>query len=164
VANAPLSLTTKQGRAELQERNSGIHEQLRCRAWLVIIDPLKNALGGDDSDSELMSQLNAAVLGLIAAHCCTVLRVHHSGIQTRAAAWTFVATASVDTEIRIADGAITGTKQRDDAKAQLHFKLTVVTLGTDTDGDPVRTCIVEPRAPRREFRPPIKLGSHAERR
>ena len=110
---------------------------------LVIIDPLANALGGDDSDAGLMGVLNQFVVTLIKKQKCTVLRVHHSGHgnQERARGHSSLP-AGVDTEIRVAEQVIAATKQRDDVREKFGFNLDVVELGPDDDGDMMTTCIV----------------------
>ncbi len=111
---------------------------------LVIIDPLANALGGDDADANLMGALNQCVAALIQKQRCTVLRVHHSGHgnQDRARGHSSLP-AGVDTEIRVDEQEIALTKQRDDVRSKVFFKLEVVKLGKDSDGDDVTTCVVE---------------------
>ncbi len=111
---------------------------------LIIIDPLQNALGGDDADAMLMGNLNQFVSTLIKRQRCTVLRVHHSGHgnQDRARGHSSLP-AGVDTEIRVTENEIATTKQRDDIRGRMGFKLNVVKLGNDSDGDPVTTCTVE---------------------
>ena len=140
-------LTTKEGREELQAAVKAFHARFGKAPGLVIIDPLKDALGGDDSDAELMGKLNLVVLNLIASYGCAVLRVHHSGHsdKTRSRGHSSLP-ASADVEIQVSDGAITGTKQRDKAKGELYFKRTVIELGVDQEGDSVTTCIIEPAA------------------
>ncbi len=110
---------------------------------LIILDPLSNALGGDDADATLMGALNECVAALIQKQLCTVLRVHHSGHgnQDRARGHSSLP-AGVDTEIRVTEQEIVLTKQRDDVRAKMLFRLDVVTLGVDSDGDDVTTCIV----------------------
>lgn len=111
---------------------------------LIIIDPLANALGGDDADAQLMGALNQFVATLIKRQRCAVLRVHHSGHgnQDRARGHSSLP-AGVDTEIRVTESEIATTKQRDDVRGKLNFKLNVVKLGVDNDGDPVTTCVVQ---------------------
>ena len=111
---------------------------------LIIIDPLANALGGDDSDAMLMGALNELVAVTIKRQHCTVMRVHHSGHgnQDRARGHSSLP-AGVDTEIQVTEQEVKLTKQRDDVRGTLFFKLDVVKLGTDADGDPVTTCIVQ---------------------
>lgn len=114
---------------------------------LVVIDPLMNALGGDDSDAAVMSKMNEFVATVIQKQGATVLRVHHTGHsnQDRARGHSSLE-ASADTELKVDDGEIYIKKQRDDAGGTFPFELKVVTLGADSDGDPVTTCVVEPRA------------------
>lgn len=110
---------------------------------LIVIDPLANALGGDDADANLMGALNTCVAEIMRKQRCTVLRVHHSGHgnQDRARGHSSLP-AGVDTEIRVDEQEIALTKQRDDVRGKVSFKLEVVTLGKDADGDPVTTCVV----------------------
>jgi hypothetical protein len=110
---------------------------------LIIIDPLANALGGDDADAALMGSLNQFIAELMKKQHCTVLRVHHSGHgnQERARGHSSLP-AGVDTEIRVTENDIATTKQRDDVRGRMGFKLEVVTLGLDGDGDKVTTCVV----------------------
>jgi Bifunctional DNA primase/polymerase, N-terminal/AAA domain len=110
---------------------------------LIIIDPLANAIGGDDSDAMMMGLLNECVAALIQKQRCTVLRVHHSGHgnQDRARGHSSLP-AGVDTEIRVTQDEIALTKQRDDVRGKFFFKLDVVKLGRDNDGDDVTTCTI----------------------
>jgi hypothetical protein len=111
---------------------------------LVIIDPLMNALGGDDSDADLMGKLNRRVASLMRVEKCSVLRVHHTGhgSEERARGHSSLP-AGIDTEIRVDRDHISLTKQRDDVLKQFDFDLKEVTVGTDQDGEPVTTMIVE---------------------
>lgn len=161
---APLRnpLTTSEGDQELRKVLRRFGTAHGGPPALIIIDPLANALGGDDADANLMAQLNARVAGLMRAHKCTVLRVHHSGHgnQDRARGHSSLP-AGVDTEIRVDKQEIALTKQRDDVRSRFCFKLDIVDVGTDTDGDKVTTCVVmqiednalspELTGPQREF-------------
>jgi hypothetical protein len=74
-----------------------------------------------------------------------VLRVHHAGHgnQERARGHSSLP-AGVDTEIRVGDGEVSLTKQRDETKNRRHlFALPVVTVGQDADGEPITTCVVK---------------------
>jgi hypothetical protein len=137
-------LVKDEGRSEMKARLKEFGRK-HGKPDLVIIDPLANALGGDDSDATLMGELNAEVAKIMKANACTVLRVHHSGHgnQDRARGHSSLP-AGVDTEIRISEDEIALTKQRDDAKTNEFFRLKKgVKVGIDTDGDPVTTCLVE---------------------
>lgn len=111
---------------------------------LIAIDTLAAALGGDDSDAQKMSDLNRLVKALIKRQGCTVLRVHHTGHgnQDRARGHSMLP-AGIDTEIRVDRQEIALTKQRDDVKSTVYYKLKEVVVGKDTDGDAVKTCVVE---------------------
>ncbi len=110
---------------------------------LVVIDPLSNSIGGDDSDADLIGRLNTLVSTLIQKQGCAVLRIHHSGHTEKSRArGSSMLPASADTEIRVSAGEITLTKQRDDALSKFYFSLRPVVLGTDEDGDKVTSCLV----------------------
>ena len=111
---------------------------------LIIIDQLMNALGGDDSDADLMGKLNRRVASLMRVEKCTVLRVHHTGhgSEDRARGHSSLP-AMIDTEIRVDRDHISLTKQRDDTLKQFDFDLKEVPVGIDQDGEPVTTMIVE---------------------
>lgn len=137
-------LVKEEGKAELKVRLKEFRRK-HGEPDLIIIDPLANALGGDDSDANLMGTLNEEVRKLMKGTNGTVLRVHHSGHgnQDRARGHSSLP-AGVDTEIRISEDEIALTKQRDDAKTSEYFRLKKgVKVGVDTDGDPVTTCLVE---------------------
>ena len=137
-------LTSPEGNAELQGIVKRFVAQHKGPPDLLVIDPLQNALGGDDSDANLMGVLNRAVSNIMAAYKCSVLRVHHAGHsnEDRARGHSSLP-AGVDTEIRVDEQEIATTKQRDDVRAKLGFKLAVVKVGVDSDGDTVTTCVVE---------------------
>jgi hypothetical protein len=143
---APLHhpLTGDAGKAEMRLVIREFKRQHGGPPDLVIIDPLMNALGGDDSDAELMGKLNTYVSSLMRVEKCTVLRVHHTGhgSEERARGHSSLP-AGIDTEIRVDQDHISLTKQRDDVRKQFDFDLTEVTVGTDQDGEPVTTMVVE---------------------
>src|SRR5574337_468722 len=138
-------LTKPEGVAEMGARLKEFAAKHGGAPDLIIIDPLANALGGDDSDATLMGELNRVVGLVMRRQKCAVLRVHHAGHgnQDRARGHSSLP-AGVDTEIRVGDGEIVLTKQRDDAKrGRRMFKLAEVEVGRDTDGDAVKTCVIE---------------------
>jgi hypothetical protein len=143
---APLHhpLTDDAGMAELRLVIKAFKDKHGGAPDLVIIDPLMNALGGDDSDADLMGKLNRRVSSLMRVEKCTVLRVHHTGhgSEERARGHSSLP-AGIDTEIRVDRDHISLTKQRDDVLKQFDFDLTEVTVGTDQDGEPVTTMVVE---------------------
>jgi hypothetical protein len=120
---------------------------------LLVIDTVSRALaGGDENSSADMGALVRSLDHLrdeLGAH---VLGVHHLGKDTgKGARGHSLLRSAVDTEIRVerndANGIATATvtKQRDGIAGEgLAFKLRQVELGSDQDGDPVTSCVVEP--------------------
>ncbi|MFN6976548.1 MAG: AAA family ATPase [Gemmobacter sp.] len=118
---------------------------------LIVLDTLARVMGAADENAadgiaDLLRQVDV-LRHTTAAH---VLVVHHSGKDvTRGARGHSSLRAAVDTELRVTvadDGwrTIEATKQRDmAADFSRRFKLRVVELGRDADGDPVTSCIVE---------------------
>jgi hypothetical protein len=137
-------LTLKSGYDELKEVLAEFARLHGTAPDLLIIDTLAAALGGDDSDADKMAELNRIIKVLIKKLKCTVLRVHHTGHgnQERARGHSSLP-AGIDTEIRVDQQEIALTKQRDDVRSKAGFRLTVTKVGTDSDGDPVTTCVVE---------------------
>jgi hypothetical protein len=111
---------------------------------LLIIDPLQNALGGDDSDPELIARFNQRMANVRRVDGCAVLRVHHTGhtSEERARGHSSIP-ADVDTNIRVTRDNISAVKQRDDQLSGHEFLLREVALGVDQDGEPVTTMVVE---------------------
>ena len=110
---------------------------------LVVVDPVAQAIGGDDSDADLVGRLNTLVSTLIQKQGCTVLRVHHVGHADKSRArGSSRLPAAVDTEIRVSEGEIALTKQRDSGKSKFYFALKPFVLGTDEEGDQVTSCLV----------------------
>lgn len=143
---APLHhpLTDIKGKIQLKGRITAFKRLYGKAPDLVIIDPLMNALGGDDSDANLMGQLNQFIGEVMRVEKCTVLRVHHTGHGTEERARGHSSLpAGVDTEIRVDRDNITMTKQKDDEGLRFDWDLKVVDVGIDVDGDTVRTCVVE---------------------
>jgi hypothetical protein len=123
----------------------------REKCVLVIVDTLARAIpGGDECSSRDMGQVIANA-DKVRDQCQTgVLIVHHEGKDSSKGArgWSGLQGA-VDTELAVEDcgngvHAITDPKQRDAKKRNRYpFKLDVVELGKDEDGDPVTTCTVQ---------------------
>lgn len=119
-------------------------------ADVVVVDTLAQVTpGGNENAGEDM--------GRALAHCreihrhtgATVLLVHHAGKDSSRGArgWSGLK-AAADAELEVArDGDVRSlrlTKAKDDLDgAQWGFRLNVVSIGTDEDGDPVTSCVVE---------------------
>ena len=74
------------------------------------------------------------------------LFVHHSGKDsTKGARGHSALFAAADTVIAINDHVATVEKSRDgETGADFGFKLDIVDMGQDTDGDPITTCVIVP--------------------
>lgn len=123
---------------------------------LIFVDTMRKALGGSDSDPEKVELLGAALrtatAGIERAGApCTMVKLHHTGHghKDRARGDSGIV-AGVDSEIRVEagengqPGKILTTKERDAGKSEVYFRLHVVELGQDDDGDMVTTCTIEP--------------------
>lgn len=120
-----------------------------CRA--VVIDTLSRAMtGGDENSSEDMGALVAGADAVRLTTGAAVALVHHLGKdETRGARGWSGLKAALDSEIwvekRNGMHVATATKERDLPEGEAFgFKLRVVELGLDADGDRVTTCVIEP--------------------
>lgn len=118
---------------------------------LIVVDTLSRAMaGGNENGPEDMTRFigNLDVLrDLTGAH---IMVVHHSGKDTAAGARghsSLRAASDTEIELELADDGlklVKTTKQRDmEPKPPLGFKLGVLELGQDEDGDPVTTAFIE---------------------
>jgi hypothetical protein len=123
---------------------------------LIAVDTVNRALGGgDENSSQDMGEFLAGAEAMKAAFPgAGVLLVHHVGKDaSRGARGHSSFSANVGAELSVANDEKTGirtvsiTKQRDGrTDLTFNFKLAVVELGKDEDGEPVTSCAVEPSA------------------
>jgi len=120
---------------------------------LVIIDTLARALaGGDENASQDMGAFVANIDRIrqeTGAHVCTI---HHTGKdQTRGARGHSSLRAAIDSEIEVSRDEFSGVstaipkKQRDLPldDTPISFTLHSIELGTDEDGDPMTSCVIQ---------------------
>jgi hypothetical protein len=115
------------------------------RPSIVFVDTVSRAMaGGDENSSVDMGALVKHFDLVRAATGAHLLAVHHTGKDAaKGARGHSLLRAATDTEIEVAEGRISVTKQRDLEKSwSADFELDVVTLGVDVDGDPVTSCTV----------------------
>jgi hypothetical protein len=126
---------------------------------LVIVDTLAQVTpGANENTSEDMGRALANLRLLHAATCAMVLAVHHAGkdLSKGSRGWSGIkAAADVQIEVvRHEDNTreIVIEKMKDGEDGlRWPFKLEVVELGVDEDGDPVTSCVaVETEAPVRQ--------------
>ncbi len=118
---------------------------------LIEIDTAARVMPGGDEGAETMSSFVAACDRIRAETGATVLAIHHSGKDTsRGSRGSTVLPFGADTLIELSKDVTTKIatvdliKQRDGVTGPLlNFSLKVVELGTDADGDPVTSCVIE---------------------
>jgi hypothetical protein len=117
----------------------------------IIIDTMNRSLvGSESSDEDMSAYLNAATAVQQAFNCLIVI-IHHCGIDDSRPRGHTSQTGAVDVQISVkkdeGTGIVTATVDlaKDMAEgATFASKLTVVELGTDPDGDPITSCVIEP--------------------
>ena len=108
----------------------------------IWVDTLAPAMGGQDENSpEGMGRALRGIARLRDATGALVVAIHHTGKdESRGARGHSSLRAAADTEIIKAEA----TKQRDLEKgAVFRYKLKMIALGLDKDGEPVTTCRVQ---------------------
>ena len=119
---------------------------------LVVIDTLSQSMpGGDENGPKDMTAAVDAVNLIRREIGCAVILVHHSGKdEAKGARGHSSLRAATDTELEVTplrDGIfqVRPTKQRDYALgAPILYRLKVVEIGEDEDGELCTTCVVEP--------------------
>lgn len=118
---------------------------------VVFIDTLNRVIaGGDENSSMDMGALLLNLQRLAHATGCFVMLVHHCGKdETRGARGHSSLKAAADLEISVANNAGARTLRIEKLKdgqdgVSYGFRLEVVELGEDEDGDKVTSCIVVP--------------------
>ena len=119
---------------------------------LVLIDTAARVMPGGKEDTEDMGQFVAACDRIRAETRAAVAVVHHTGKDaTRGSRGSSVLPAAVDTTIEVTRDSTTKiitaeiTKQRDgEIGVQFAFRLDLLQLGMDEDGDPITSCVVVP--------------------
>jgi hypothetical protein len=116
----------------------------------VVIDTLNRSLVGSESSDEDMAAYLKAAAAIEEAFACLVVIIHHCGIDDKRPRGHTSQTGAADVQISVkkdAQGIVAATVEfaKDMAEgATFVSRLKVVELGTDADGDPVTSCVVEP--------------------
>ena len=112
----------------------------------ICFDPLRNAIGGSDSDSDRTTDFINYMIGMRKHYNACVCVVHHTGWgnQQRSRGDSGIP-AGMDTVIIVdkENREIRTDKQRDDAPFSVGYKLEVVTLGKTAEDIPVTSCVFE---------------------
>jgi hypothetical protein len=137
--------------ADYAELIRDIRAQLdRLNPVLVVLDTLNRSLAGSESDDKDMAAYIRAADAIRETFGCAVLIVHHCGVEgTRPRGHTSL-TGAVDAQLAVKrDGAdnvlVTVEWMKDGPEGDIiASRLEAVEVGTDEDGDPITSCVVEP--------------------
>ena len=152
VRPAPVNLLDGDADMAVLEKLCREVSRRHGKVKMIVVDTLSRSMaGGNENSPEDMTRFIGncdKMRGMTGAH---VAIVHHSGKDKAAGARGHSSLrAATDTEIELDYDESTGmrtakaTKQRDmETGALFSFKLNVVDLGVDEDGDPVTTCTVQ---------------------
>jgi hypothetical protein len=116
----------------------------------VVIDTLNRALLGDENAPADMAKFIRAADIIRVAFGCTVIIIHHCGIQGGRPRGHTSLSGADDAQIaveRAENGPITVKVEHmkdGDASAPMASMLEQVKLGTDDDGDPITSCVIVP--------------------
>jgi hypothetical protein len=140
--------------SRVMERIGEIEQSLGGRVRLIAFDTLNLALaGGNENSSEDMGAAVGAIKRLRDAYRCSVVVVHHLGKdETKGARGHTSLLGALDTEITIVGDRVAPTRTIELTKCRDGdgiggfgwFRLSVVGLGFDEDGDEMTSCVVEP--------------------
>lgn len=116
----------------------------------VVIDTLNRTLRGSESSDADMSAYVAAADAIRERFNCAVIVVHHCGYDDKRMRGHSGLPGALDAEISIKrDGGdniiATVERMKDGPEGETETsRLVSVTIGTDADGDPITSCVVEP--------------------
>jgi len=113
---------------------------------LVVFDTLSRSIpGGDENSAEDMTALVAVADRLRDEIGAATLVIHHTGKDpSRGARGHSSLFSAADMVLSVSDKCATVEKARDAvAGEQFPFRLDVVQLGVDADGEPITTCVVQ---------------------
>ncbi|MDG4649464.1 AAA family ATPase [Roseibacterium sp. SDUM158017] len=126
---------------------------------LIVVDTLARSMGTGDENTAKDAAMFIKNCDLIRqATGAHVMIIHHTGKEEeRGARGSSAWRAAVDNEIQVsADCRILSRKQRDQEPPDaLSFRLRSVVLGTDEDGEPVTSAVVDAAAPPKPARRPL---------
>jgi hypothetical protein len=146
------------------ERVAFLRQMTGIDAWLVIIDTLARCFGaGDENAAVDMNKFVRTCQRIQSKARSAVLVVHHTGKdEGKGMRGSSAFRGAVDTALIVSgtEGIRTMTldKQKDgEIGATFAFKLLPVALGSDDDGEPVTSCVIEPTtaAPSRAKKKPL---------
>jgi hypothetical protein len=129
---------------------TALRSQLTENPALIVIDTLNRSLAGSENNDEDMGKYIRAADAIRTAFGCFVLLIHHCGVAGNRPRGHTSLSGADDVQIAITkdkDGIVrTTVEHMKDGPSSAAFasELKVVELGTDTDGDPITSCICVP--------------------
>jgi hypothetical protein len=117
---------------------------------LVVLDTLNRSLRGSENDSKDMSAYIGAADAIREAFHCTVVIVHHCGIDGTRPRGSTALTGAVDAQLSVkrdaSDAVIVEVECMKDGAAGdiIGSRLKQVEVGKDQDGEPITSCVIEP--------------------
>jgi phage/plasmid primase-like uncharacterized protein len=120
---------------------------------VLVVDTLNRTFGGGDENGTDMSEYVGNIGKVQSTFGCTVIVVHHipKNSETVSERGHGSLRGAIETSLVVSSDAETGVrtllcKKQKDAEDgwKVQFKLKVIELGEDEDGDPVTSCIVVP--------------------
>jgi hypothetical protein len=120
---------------------------------LVVLDTLNRSLRGSENDSKDMSAYISAADAVREAFHCTVVIVHHCGIDGTRPRGSTALTGAVDAQLAVkrdaSDAIIVEVEYMKDGPIGdiIASRLKPVDVGTDDDGETISSCVIEPTEP-----------------
>jgi hypothetical protein len=148
--------------AEIRARN--------VRPAIVVLDTLNRSIGGPEDDEHMGAYIRAGD-AIREAFGCLVIIVHHCGVNTERPRGHTSLTGAVEEQIACKrDGqrrnviVVKVEYMKDGAEGEeILSQLDVVQIGTDPDGDPIMSCIINPlEAKQRQERDEGRLPTAAK--
>jgi hypothetical protein len=115
----------------------------------IVLDTLNRSIDGSESDDKDMGNYIRAADAVKEAFDCAVVVVHHCGVEGSRPRGHTSLTGAVDAQLAVkrdASGNIVVTVEwlKDGAEGEtIVSRLDMVEVGTDSDGDPITSCVVE---------------------
>lgn len=131
--------------AKLEDQLSELQQQAQLPLQMTVFDTLSRSMpGGDENNTENMTQIIRSADDLRAKFNSSTEFVHHAGKDvSKGARGSNTLVAAADVVLQVVDCCATVEKVRDGvAGERFPFTLEPVTIGTDADGDPVITCLL----------------------
>jgi AAA domain len=138
---------------DIDELIADIRAQLgQATCILIVIDTLNRSLAGSESKDEDMSEYVRACDRLREAFEAAVIVIHHCGVEGNRPRGHTSLSGAVDAQIAVKrdkSGSIVATVEhmKDGPEGdEIVSQLVVAEVGTDEDGEPITSCVVEPVA------------------